>query len=176
MQVVAVHAGSGPGLLMYHMHRIYCATPWALEEERGTFYEAVSEFNAVHAMPRGVLYVPVSLGSVLDKRPYQYTVQDNIRACRHYIQVLDTLSPDQPPSTIWGPPERHFAGDLRLALACRDDPALPMSEVAVLVKEPTRPLADLDGVSALLEFRDTADFKRQLRGLLPHWLAALPVA
>src|SRR5262245_43351835 len=78
--------GAGPhtGLPMYHMHRIYCATPWELEEERGTFYAAVGEFNATHAMPHGVLYVPVSLGSVQDKRPYQYALKDNIRACRHY--------------------------------------------------------------------------------------------
>ena len=84
MRAVAVQAGPRTGLLMYHMHRIYCATPWELEEERGTFYATVGEFNAAHAMPRGVLYVPVSLGSVLDKRPYHYALKDNIRACRHY--------------------------------------------------------------------------------------------
>ena len=57
MRTVAGLAGRRRGPLMYHMHRIYCATPWELEEERGTFYAAVGEFNATHAMPRGVLYV-----------------------------------------------------------------------------------------------------------------------
>src|SRR5215475_3739834 len=137
MRAVAGLAGRRRGPLMYHMHRIYCATPWELEEERGTFYAAVGEFNATHAMPRGILYVPVSLGSVPDKRPYQYAVTDNIRACRHYIQVLDALPPDQPPNAIWGPPQRNFESDLRLALACSADPALPMCEVAVLLKKPT---------------------------------------
>src|SRR5262245_43257776 len=116
---------------MYHLHQIYCATPWELEEERQVFYTTVGECNETYAMPRGVLYVPLSLGNVPDKRPYQYAVKENIRACRYYIQVLDALPPHQPPAMIWGPPQRNFEYDLRLALACRADPALPMCEVAV---------------------------------------------
>ena len=51
-----------------------------------------------------------------------------------------------------------------------------MCEVAVLLKKPAQPLAGLDGVSTLLEFSDTADFKRQLLGLLPHWLETVTVS
>ena len=176
MRAVVGLAGRSRGPLTYHMHRIYCATPWELEEERGTFYAAVGEFNATHAMPRGVLYVPVSLGSVADNRPYQYAVQDNIRACRHYIQVLDALPLNQPASTIWGPSARNFARDLRLALECGANPTMPMSDVVVLLKQPTQPLAGLDGVSAIITFSDTADFKQQLLGLLPHWLETVTVS
>jgi hypothetical protein len=161
---------------MYHMHRIYCATPWELEAERGAFYATVGEFNEAHAMPRGVLYAPVSLSSVPDKRPYQYAVQENIRACRHYIQVLDACPPHQSASLIWGPPERNFELDLRLALACSADPALPMCEVAVLVKHPSPLLASLDGVSAIVEFADPTDFKRQLFALLLRWLETVTVS
>ncbi len=50
-------------------------------------------------MPHGVLYVPVSLTSVGDKRPLQYAVDDNIRECRHYLVLL---------TEDWGPPERNF--------------------------------------------------------------------
>jgi len=172
MRSVVLQVCPHTGLLMYHMHRIYCATPWELEEERGAFYATVGEFNAAYAMPREVLYVPVSLGSVPDKRPYHYAVKDNIRTCRHYIQVLDIPPPDQPASTIWGPPERNFERDLRLALECSADPAMPMCEVAALLRKPTEPPAGLDGVSALIEFTDTADFQRHLLGLFLHWLTA----
>jgi len=51
-----------------------------------------------------------------------------------------------------------------------------MCEVAILLKKPTQPLTGLDGVSALIEFSDTADFKRQLLGLLSHWLTTVTVA
>jgi hypothetical protein len=161
---------------MYHMHRIYCATPWELEEERRTFYATVGEFNAAHAMPREVLYVPVSLGSVPDKRPYQYAVRDNIRACRYYIQVLDAVPPHQHPSTLWGPPERNFEPDLRLALECRADAAMPMCEVVVLVKQPPPLLASLDAGLASIEFTDPADFQRQLLALLSRWLETVTVS
>jgi hypothetical protein len=163
-------------LLMYQMHRIYCATPWELEEERQVFYTTVGECNETSAMSHGVLYVPLSLGNVPDKRPYQYAVKENIRACRYYIQVLDVLPPHQPPTMIWGPPQRNFEYDLRLALACRADPALPMCEVVVFLKGPTSSRVDLDGVSAVIEFSDTAKFKRQLLGLLPQWLETVTVS
>ena len=139
-------------------------------------HTTVGEFNTERAMPLGVLYVPLSLGNVPDKRPYQYAVKENIRSCRHYIQVLDAPCSDQPPQAIWGPPERHFATDLRLALECCVDPALPMREVAVLLKRPTQPMADLDGVPAVIEFSDIADFKRHLIELLSRWLATVTVS
>ena len=90
--------------------------------------------------------------------------------------MLDALPLNQPASTLWGPSARNFARDLRLALECSANPAMPMSEVVVLLKQPTQPLAGLDGVSAIITFSDIADFKQQLLGLLPHWLETVTVS
>src|SRR5947209_19186036 len=105
---------------MYRMHRVFCATAWELEGERRAFYDAIGEFNEAAAMPRGMLYVPVSLTNVRDKRPYQYVVDENILESRHYILAL---------SEDWGPPERNFEADYRLALASAGNATVPMRGV-----------------------------------------------
>src|SRR5450759_4106633 len=135
------HDASGPALVfpgagplvraedsrsMYQMHRVFCATSWELERERQAFEDVLGEFNEAEAMKRGVLYVPVSLVNIRDKRPLQYTVDENIHACRHYILAL---------CDNWGPPERNFERDYQLALECRADPSQPMREIAFLLKK-----------------------------------------
>lgn len=113
------------------MHRIFCATPGDLEEERLAFYKVMGEFNEAEAMPLGILFVSISIvPHMIDKRPYQAVVGENIRSCRHYIQVLEDT---------WGPPQRNFERDYALASQCVGDPSLPMHEVAVLFKKPLVP-------------------------------------
>lgn len=152
---------------MYEMHRIYCGTPWELEEERRTFTDTVGSFNQT-AMARGVLYVPVSLpANVPDKRPVQFTVNENIRTCRHYLQVLDTA-----PADGWGPPQRHFERDLQLAIECCADPRMPMSSVAVLLKRPTAPPPGLDPLLRTESFGNVDEFQQKLIAILSAWLDA----
>ncbi len=110
---------------MYRMHRIFFATPWELEAERLRFYKVLGAFNETSAMPQGILFVPVTLLNVRDKRPVQYEVDDNIRHCGYYILAL---------SEDWGPVERNFKNDYHLALQCAAEPALPMQSVAILAK------------------------------------------
>ena len=138
---------------MYQMHRIFCATPWELEAERIRFHDLIGLFNETVAMPKGVLFVPVSLAGIRDKRPMQYAVDENIRQCRHYIQVLSE-PPEQPES--WGPVERNFRHDYNLALECAADPALPMQSVSLIPK-------------------GTAEFDACVNGLFAEWLASLLV-
>jgi hypothetical protein len=151
---------------MYRMFRVFCATAWELEGERRAFYEVIGEFNESTAMARGVLYVPVSLTNVRDKRPYQYTIEENIRDCRHYIVAL---------SDDWGPGERNFRKDYQLAVACQKDPALPMEGVAVLMQSsshvPPALAAELEqsGVPVTL-ISDVTDFRTRLAGLLARWV------
>ena len=145
---------------MYQMHRVFCATSWELEGERRAFHDVLGAFNEAAAMPRGVLYVPVSLGTMRDKRPYQYAVDENIRACRHYILAL---------TEVWGPPERNFERDYQLALACRDDPSLPMRECAFLVNTPP---AGNEVQPAGAEFRTLDEFTGHLHRLLSEWIEA----
>jgi len=147
------------------MHRIFCATPWELEEERNRFHNLIGNFNEATAMQKGILYVPVTLINIRDKRPLQYAVDENIRDCRHYLLLL---------SEDWGPVERNFRNDYHLALQCVSDPALPMYSVAVLAKKQLSgaPLAEgLPQPSAV--FSTLTEFDRCVNNLLPAWFESL---
>jgi len=155
---------------MYQMHRIFCATPWELEAERYLFHDVVARFNETSAMPRGILYLPVALGNVMDKRPLQYSVDQNIAECRHYILLL---------SEDWGPPARNFRHDYHLALQCVNDPNSPMTSVAVLAKK--QPGSFLPQGGSLPEdlprpeaiFSSPAEFDTCVTALLVDWLESL---
>lgn len=151
---------------MYRMHRVFCATSWELEGERRAFYDLIGEFNSATAMPRGLLYVPVSLTNVRDKRPYQFAVEENIRDSRHYIVAL---------KDDWGPAERNFRDDYRLAQACREDAGLPLKGVALLLRstpEGPPPFAaglEKGGISPVL-FSGIPEFREQVLRILSDWV------
>jgi hypothetical protein len=150
---------------MFQMHRIFCATPWELEAERFRFCDLIGQFNETMASGKGVLFVPVTLPSIRDKRPLQYALDQNIHDCRYYILLL---------SEDWGPVERSFRNDYHLALHCVDDPDLPMQSVAVLAKkQPSgQPLADgLPRPQAT--FSTPAEFDECVNALLSGWLESL---
>ncbi len=153
---------------MYRMHKVFCATAWELEGERRAFYDVIGQFNETEAMRHGMLYVPVSLTNVRDKRPYQYVVEENLRDCRHYILAV---------RDGWGPPERNFEQDYRLALDCCANPVLPMKEVLLLlcslVGQPSLFAAELSAAGyAPTSFADVEAFQRLIRQRLSAWLAA----
>jgi hypothetical protein len=150
---------------MFQTHRIFCATPWELEAERYRFYDVVGRFNEAAAIQKGILFVPVALTNVMDKRPLQYTIDQNICDCRHYILLLEEN---------WGPEARNFRHDYQLALRCVDDPALPMRSVAVLEK---RDPAGRQPAESLPEPRATfstlTEFDDCVTALLSEWLVTL---
>jgi hypothetical protein len=152
---------------MYQMRRVFCGTSWELEGERRAFYDVVGEVNENVAMKRGVLYVPVSLLTrVRDKRPLQYEIDENIRACHYFLLAL---------TDGWGPAERHFERDYRLALSCQRDPELPMREIAFLWQSSVPGTAVADGLPAPThEFSTTESFKAHTRALLSGWLRSEP--
>lgn len=136
-----------------------------MEAERSCFYDVIGQFNEAHSMASGILYVPVSLVNVRDKRPVQYVVDENIRDSRHFILLL---------SENWGPIERNFENDYLLARECAADPALPMHEVALLrrIERSGRPLAD--GIPEPdAAFATMDEFKECIRSLLERWFANL---
>ncbi len=148
---------------MYQMHRVFCATSWELEAERRVFHEAVGEVNQGEAMTRGVLYLPVTLVNVRDKRPLQYAVDENIRDCHYFVLAL---------AEGWGPSERHFEGDYRLALACRADAGLPMRDTAFLWRKAEDGRAIPGGLPPpTAEFSTPEEFKTHVGTLLRAWLA-----
>ena len=149
---------------MYQLHRIFCATPWELERERAHFYDVVGAFNESSAMQAGILFVPVTLGNVRDKRPLQYAVEENIQDCRYYIQIL---------LDDWGPTERNFRNDYHLALQSVDDPAMAMQAVAVLAKKQPSGAGLADGLPEPRAFFTTMqEFDACVNELLTGWLAA----
>jgi hypothetical protein len=148
---------------MFQMHRIFCANCWELEAERRAFHDIIGNFNEDVAMKDGVLYVPVSLVNIADKRPHQFTVNENIEACRHFLLVL---------SGDWGPVERNFQRDYALALKCAADPALPMRETAFLLQtgpEGQAPAPSLPTPDS--QFSTPAEFQEQFLRLLHTWHA-----
>jgi hypothetical protein len=153
---------------MYRLHKVYCANPWELEAERRAFYDVVGEFNERDAMNAGILYVPVGLGNTRDKRSFQYAVSENIRECRHYLQLFDTA-----PGEGWGVPERNFERDYCLAIECSSNPALPMHEVAVLAKKPAILPPGITAGTEVREFTELTEFRAELLELLERWLANL---
>jgi hypothetical protein len=152
---------------MYRMHRVFCATAWELEGERRAFCDVLGQFNETEAMASKALYIPVSLTNIHDKRAYQYTVEENIRACRHYILAV---------SEDWGPRERNFERDYRLALECAADPSLPLLHTAILVRnQPDGSVSPFIATLAAAGFSSApfsgpADFQQAIRGLLAAWL------
>jgi hypothetical protein len=150
---------------MFLMHRIFCATPWELEGERGRFHDLIGNFNETSAMPKGILYVPVTLINIRDKRPIQYAVEENIRDCRHYVLLL---------SEDWGPVERNFRNDYHLALECVDDPALPMHSVAVLCKKQPSCVPLAEGMpEPKATFSTPAEFDHCVNSRLADWFETL---
>ena len=151
---------------MYQTHRIFCATPWEMEKERRRFYDIIGSFNENKAMKHGVLYVPVTITNIADKRPVQYVIDENIMDSRHYILVLGEDG--------WGPAARNFRHDYRLATESVNDPASAMESVAVLGKIP-EPGADLpDRPESLPQpeamFETGEEFDRCVNRLLERWL------
>ena len=151
---------------MFQMQRVFCATPWEMEAERMRFHEVIGRVNETAAMPRGSLYVPVTLVNFRDKRPLQYVVDENIRDCSYYILLL---------ADDWGPVERNFRSDYELALECAADPALPMQSVAVLRKTLPGAMSSLAPVAPPLPephaaFSTIEEFDECVGGLLTGWL------
>lgn len=145
------------------MHRVFCATPWELERERQQFHDLIGEFNET-AIPQGILFVPVSLINIRDKRPVQYAVDDNIQQCRNYLLVLlDT----------WGPPERNFETDYAFALDCVNDRESPVRGVSVIAKNVPGKTPAESLPAPQTTFSDMSEFSAAVKALLSTWLAEI---
>jgi hypothetical protein len=112
----------------FDMHNVFLSAPGDLAKERETCRDAISEANASDAMPSQILLVTVGLtsdGPIVD---FRSAVAENIRQCAYFIQVFED---------DWGP-KNLFRKMFYLAADCRDDPAFPMQEVVVFLKDAAR--------------------------------------
>ncbi len=155
--------------MSYRMYRVFCATPSDaeadLENERQAFYEVVGQVNEAEAMPRGMLFVPVSvLPNLTNITVYQPSIDENVRTCTFFVQVLDHT---------WGPGTRNFEPSYRLATQC-------CAGVSLLLKVPNGRQIE-PGVAAFREsqkppavtFESLDDFKVHLRSQLSVWLRSI---
>ncbi len=158
--------------MAYAMHRVFCAAPDGLEEEGRAFQDVISELNEESAMPRGMLFVPVSIVPRMKKlAPFRTLIEQNIRNASYYVQIL---------AGTFGAPERDFAPLLEIARA-----SLAPPNIAVLLKavppgtlidpEAARFRSELQENASLArsEFRDVSEFRARLRAVLGGWLARL---
>lgn len=157
--------------MAYRLSNLFCRLAGNLAPEREAFYQAVADCNEKEGMPRGTLFVPLSIGNYGPER--RDAVDDNIRISQFFILVVED---------IWEAPVQTFLHDYRLAAKCRADAALPMREIAVLVKRtpPGEEASDLaqfraalaaPGGSPCYEFASAEEFRMLLAPLLSAWLA-----
>src|SRR5262245_43588520 len=82
-------------------------------------------------MRSGIVFVPLTLPpEVADKERVQYEVDNNIGLAHHFVALLHES---------WGPAQRNFERDYRLAIESRDRPGRPMRTVAVGLKRTGTP-------------------------------------
>lgn len=164
--------------MSYEMHRIFCATPFELEEERLAFHAAVSRFNESEAMPRNLLFIPVTLPpNLADKRAYHNVLLENIRDARYFVQLLEDS---------WGPPGRNFERDYAMARQYVEGGAHKIREIALIFKKPLLPhrveqeIVELKkqakAEGSLVEFAGVEEFQEILTRLMARWMEALPLA
>ncbi len=164
--------------MSYEMHRIFCATPFELEEERLAFHAAVSRFNESAAMPRNLLFIPVTLPpNLADKRAYHNVLLENIRDARYFVQLLEDS---------WGPPGRNFEKDYAMARQYVAGGSHKIRETALLFKKPLlahrveqeivqlKKQAEEEG--SLVEFTSLDEFQEILTRLMARWMEGLPLA
>jgi len=143
----------------YSMHRIFCAAPTALEEERLAFHDEIGAFNE-QAMPHNILFVPVTIVlNMANLALFAPVLDDNIETCRYYVQAL---------GESWQEERGDFKRLFDRALDCAADPQLPMQEVVLMSKAGVV----ADG-ARVYQFRDLDTYRAQLRGLFSEWLESL---
>jgi len=107
------------------IHRVFCSTAGDLEELRRVFDHQTGVVNEAVGMPRRVLLAPVSCPPATGTGFFNAEIRENIRQCSFFVQVL---------GDSWGPPAAKLQRAYELAIACRDDPKLPMREVALFLE------------------------------------------
>src|SRR5579863_6037399 len=162
--------------MSYRMYRVFCATPSDaeadLEAERHAFHDVVGDINEAEGMPEGILFVPVSvLPNLTNLNIFQKSVDENVRACRFFVQVLDHT---------WGPATRNFEPQYQLATQCCAgvslffkapngrpvDPAVSQLRESLLAAQDPR----------AIDFESLDDFKTRLRSQLSDWLQSIKTA
>jgi hypothetical protein len=155
--------------MSYRMYRVFCATPGDseadLENERQAFYEVVGQLNESEAMPLGILFVPVSVvPNLTNISVFQRSVDENVRACKFFVQVLDHT---------WGPETRSFEHCYQLATQCCAGVSLLFKVPNGRQIEPKVAALRVSHHPRVIDFEGIDDFKIRLRSQLSVWLGSI---
>jgi hypothetical protein len=158
--------------MKFRFIRVFLGAPGGLSEEQDAYHEAVGACNEEQGLAIQTLLVPLTAS----RKTYpQGVIDENIRACTYFLLAVD--------DTL-GIAGNTFEHDWWLARQCCADSKLPMRAAVALFKKqfegrPPDPVVErfraslqADTGARCLDFRDVADFRAQVHGLLSGWLAA----
>jgi hypothetical protein len=154
----------------FSMYRVFYSTPGNLEFERRACHDTTGAVNENGGMDAGVLFIPVTLRGAAAAGGVNAAVIENIRDADFFVQVF---------GRNWGPAAANASELFEYALECRADGALPMREVAVLLKAgaPSPEAAEFRagiearGYPEVLAFDSLPALQRTLTELLTAWRA-----
>jgi len=109
----------------FDAYRVFISAPGDLERDRQACHDAIAEANESTAMPAKVLLVEVGLRDNEQISGHRSIVSDNVRWSTYFLQLFED---------DWGPRDL-FRKLFLLATECRDDPATPMRDVVVCLKD-----------------------------------------
>jgi tetratricopeptide (TPR) repeat protein len=136
-------------------YRVFIASPGGLQEERQRFRDALIEYNASDALPRGVVFTPVGWEDTLGGigRP-QSLINEELRECDFFVLVLWDR---------WGTPPGYAEGrytsgteeEFAIAHKALLDDGAPMQKIVAFFKAvDPKQLSDPGfQLSKVLEFR-----------------------
>jgi hypothetical protein len=139
------------GLAMSHgfdSYRVFISAPGDLGRDRQACYDTISHINESIAMQAKVLMVSIGLRDSEQIVSHREITSDNVRWSSYFIQVFQD---------DWGPRDL-FRKLFLLALECRDDPAAPMQDVVVCLKD-----APHERNADVLEFRRDLEERTDVR-------------
>ena len=145
-------------------YRVFIASPGGLQEERQRFRDALIEYNASDALPRGVVFTPVGWEDTLGGigRP-QSLINEELKECDFFVLVLwDRWG--TPPDNDEGPYTSGTEEEFAVAREALADENAPMRQLvaffkAVDPKQLSDPGAQL---SKVLEFRKQLEANKEL--------------
>ena len=109
----------------FDAYRVFLSAPGDLEPDRQACHDAIAQANETTAMPAKILLVEVGLRDNEQIGGHRSIVSDNVRWSTYFIQLFQD---------DWGPRDL-FRKLFLLAVQCRDDPAMPMREVVVFLRD-----------------------------------------
>jgi hypothetical protein len=108
----------------FDSYRVFISAPGDLERDREACHEAIAQVNEAIAMPAKILFVTIGLRDNDQISGNRGIISDNVRWSSYFIQIFED---------DWGPRDL-FRKLFLLAVECRNDPAMPMRDVAVFLK------------------------------------------